>query len=187
MNDYFVYMATAARWIVGAVLLVAGIAKLQSPKAFATTVVGYGVLPSFVIRPVTLVLPLIEALLGLALLAGVGTRMAGAISAALFMVFGSAVAWNLARGNRVPCGCFGASKSEIIGAGTLLRDAALLLLSVGVALFVTPYLTLEGLWRVRSPQLPPATNGIPLALLSAAALGVSTVIETALNLGKVGA
>lgn len=182
MNPYLIYLATAARWIVGAALLVAGATKLQSSKTFANTVAGYGVLPRLLTRPVGVALPLIEVLLGLALLLGIGTAVAGAISAALFAVFGAAVAWNLARGNRVPCGCFGASRSELIGPGTLVRDTALFGCSIMAALLANPYLVVTPFPQPDSGPLPPRVDGFPLALMSAATLAVYLVVGTMLGL-----
>jgi uncharacterized membrane protein YphA (DoxX/SURF4 family) len=179
------YVATRARWIVGAVLLVAGLTKVRSPKAVARTVADYGILPGSFARPVATLLSPLEVLLGLALVLGVGVQVAGAISAALFAAFGAAVARNLARGNYIRCGCFGASGRERIGPATLSRNVVLLALSMVAALLANPYLSLAALGNPDAQSYPPTENAVPLALLTAAVVAAYAFMKTMLQLHEV--
>ncbi|MBM7799991.1 putative membrane protein YphA (DoxX/SURF4 family) [Microlunatus panaciterrae] len=66
-----------------------------------------------------------EALIALGLLIEPLHRPAAWASLVLLLAFTTLVAANLVRGNRPACGCFGALSQQTIGAGTIVRNAAL--------------------------------------------------------------
>jgi uncharacterized membrane protein YphA (DoxX/SURF4 family) len=110
------WVSTAARIVLGAVWIVAGSAKVTDLAGSVRAVRAYRLLPEGAAQVVGAGLPVVEIALGVLLLAGLGTRIAAAISSGLFIVFivGIASAW--ARGLRIDCGCFG-------GGGDLGRQA----------------------------------------------------------------
>jgi hypothetical protein len=63
--------------------------------------------------------------LGGLLMAQVGGRWTAAAAAALLAVFTVAVALRLRTVERVPCGCFGETSPEPVGADTLVRNLVL--------------------------------------------------------------
>jgi uncharacterized membrane protein YphA (DoxX/SURF4 family) len=79
------------------------------------------------------VLPWLEIGLGVALLAGVATRLVAAFSAALLLVFVAGVTQAWARGLSIDCGCFGGggavTPGETAYGRELLRDVGFLLLA----------------------------------------------------------
>ncbi len=135
------------RLFLGGVLLYAVFAKLNYPpgnfftfkvsnwqlaiQIFAISVNGYKVLPEWAVTPVAYAVPLLETLLGLLLLTGVGLRWATAGTTALLGFFFALMLRAYFLGQSIDCGCFG--PGDQLGAKTLLRDGGLLL----VALLVT--------------------------------------------------
>jgi uncharacterized membrane protein YphA (DoxX/SURF4 family) len=98
----------AARWMVGGVLLIAGLAKIRSGAGpFLKAILGYDLLPRPVAVILATVLPWLEVLAGGLLLAGLWTQIAALLGFALLLLFAAAVAVSLLRGKRHECGCFG--------------------------------------------------------------------------------
>jgi putative oxidoreductase len=129
------HLAYALQLNLGLVFLLAAIPKVRDPAAFTRTVVEYRVLPravAAILAPATIAG---ELFLGLAFLSGWLTEVALPVAGALLVAFSAAVAINLRRGQRVPCGCFGAA-SERISARSLVRLG--LLLAGVVVLVVMP-------------------------------------------------
>lgn len=113
------------------VLAIAGVAKLASPGALATSAEDLGLRPRLA-RVVGRLLAPIELAVA-ALLLPRATAWFGAVAAfVLFGGFSALIAWNLRRGQRPPCACFGEASSAPISAWTLVRN----LLFTGLALFV---------------------------------------------------
>ncbi|MGH2460156.1 MAG: MauE/DoxX family redox-associated membrane protein [Chloroflexota bacterium] len=77
------YLATSARWIVGLVILTAGVAKLRFPRKFAAAINTYGTLPHNLTHVSACLLISVQVLLGSGLLLGVQSRLAGLASSAL--------------------------------------------------------------------------------------------------------
>jgi uncharacterized membrane protein YphA (DoxX/SURF4 family) len=96
----------AARLAMAGIFIYASIDKIAHPAAFAKDVYNYQILPDAWVNLTALVLPWLELVLGLCLLAGVW--MHGALLAAngLLLVFFAALVFNMARGLDVNCGCF---------------------------------------------------------------------------------
>ena len=115
--------------VLGVVLLVAGGLKVTSLAASARAVRAFQILPYDLAGYVGYVLPVVEILVGLLLVAGLFTRVSAAVGGPLLMVFmiGIASAW--VRGLNIDCGCFGGGgtigASETQYGVDLLRDAAL--------------------------------------------------------------
>jgi uncharacterized membrane protein YphA (DoxX/SURF4 family) len=126
-------VSTAARLVLGAVLVVAGAVKVGDPDASVRAVEAYELLPS---APATVVgwgLPFLEVAIGLLLLVGLGTRPAALAGGVLMAVFIAAVASAWARGLTIDCGCFGGGGQVAPGQTAylqeILRDLGLLALA----------------------------------------------------------
>jgi uncharacterized membrane protein YphA (DoxX/SURF4 family) len=126
-------VGTVARLGLAAVFLVSGVLKAIDPDATYVAVRAYDVLPKAGVALVAGVLPWLEIVLGLLLLAGIATRAVAVVSAALLVVFIAGVTQAWARGLSIDCGCFGGGGAVEPGQTTygleLLRDAAFLLLA----------------------------------------------------------
>lgn len=130
----------AARLAMAGIFIYASIEKIVHPAAFAKDVYNYQILPYTMINLTALVLPWLELLLGLCLLAGVW--MPGAVLSVngLLFLFLAALVFNMARGLDINCGCFGTGgDTPAMSTGWyLIRDA--LFLAVGFFLFYTVFL-----------------------------------------------
>jgi uncharacterized membrane protein YphA (DoxX/SURF4 family) len=130
---YAAWFGTLARLVTGGVWLVAGLLKLPDPAASVRAVRAYDLLPESSVPTVGHLLPLVEVVVGVCLVAGLLTRASAVVSSLLQVAFivGIASAW--ARGLEIDCGCFGGGGVEEGASAAypwdLARDAGLLLLS----------------------------------------------------------
>lgn len=133
-------MASAVTYFVfrtglGAVCLLAGIEKLRAPADFFGGVRQYRLVPPAFAPVVGAGLIAVELGLGVLLVSGLVPTVAAVGAIALFVLFAAALAISLARSNRAPCHCFGASDVETISPVALLRAVALTGLAVAVLVF----------------------------------------------------
>lgn len=94
-------------------LVASFLSKARAFARFEEVVAEYAIVPERLTRVGAATVVCAEGVLGLALVTGTGGLLAVALTAVLFTVFGVAVAINLRRGRRVPCGCFGSTEEEI--------------------------------------------------------------------------
>ncbi|MCW2575657.1 MAG: mauE [Modestobacter sp.] len=142
------WAATAARLVLGVVLVVAGALKLPDPAAAVRAVRAYRLLSEALVGPIAFGLPVVEIAIGLALLAGVFVRTAAIASAVLMVVFLAAVGSAWARGLQIDCGCFGGGGQVAAGRtaypGEVARDVGLLLVALALARWPASRLALGG-------------------------------------------
>jgi peroxiredoxin len=113
-----------ARLVLGAVFTLAGVAKLSDLKGSRGAIIEFGV-PSAIGAPLGLVLPLAELSVAATLLPA-STAWWGALGAlALLSVFVVGITYNLARGRKPECHCFGQLHSAPAGWKTLARNGVL--------------------------------------------------------------
>jgi len=94
------------RWIIGALLIFAALGKLADLEQFYNALLAYRLpLSSPILSAVTMILPWLELLCGLLLLAKIRTAAALGWSAALFAVFAICTGQAWARGLNIGCGC----------------------------------------------------------------------------------
>jgi hypothetical protein len=88
--------------------------KLSARGRFEAILRDYRLLPEFLVRPVALLMPVIELTLGLGWMSGLSPLATALASAALLATYALAMAINLMRGRiYIDCGCgFGASTGE---------------------------------------------------------------------------
>jgi thiol-disulfide isomerase/thioredoxin len=120
------------RLVLAAVFLVAGAAKLADLAGSRAAVEGFGV-PARMAAPLGVLLPLAELCAAGALLPASSARYGAIGAGVLLLAFVAAIGRSMARGEAPDCHCFGAIHSEPAGARTLVRNAVLLALAVGVA------------------------------------------------------
>lgn len=120
----------------GGILLWSGVAKLRQPYDFLSNVYQYELLGPKMGMAVAMILPWVEVVIGLCLLAGlfVGGALLGSILLAAVFTFAQASA--MRRGLSIECGCFGSSSSSaepsMVGYGTLLRAWGMFLAAITV-------------------------------------------------------
>ena len=140
------------------VFSLAAVAKLRDTRRAREGLLGFGV-PERLARPSLVALVVAEALIA-ALLAIPPTRLAGAFGALSALgLFTLALTWQLVRGRRPACACFGALTAAAISWKSVGRN--LLLMALASALIALPAAPL-------GPTLPAA---LPLPALVALAWG----------------
>jgi uncharacterized membrane protein YphA (DoxX/SURF4 family) len=96
-----------ARLVVGGVWIYAGALKLPDPDQSVDAVRAYELLPGDLAVTVGQLLPVLEVVVGTALVAGLLVRGAAVVSAVLFVAFVVGIVSVWARGIEIDCGCFG--------------------------------------------------------------------------------
>lgn len=128
----------AVRLVLGLVFLYASYEKILYPLDFAQTVNNYRILPSWAVNFVALVVPWLEVVLGVCLMAGLCLPGALTTATGLLFVFSASLVFNLIRGVDVDCGCFGLEKAGGWSSMkiSVLRDLGLLAMAVGATWWV---------------------------------------------------
>ena len=128
------WLGLAARLVTGGVWIWAGALKLGDSYQSVQAVRAYEILPESLVEPVGYLLPVLEVVIGLALVAGLLTRGAAVLSSLLFVVFIAGIVSAWARGLQIDCGCFGGGGYNPDASSQypweIARDAALLLASL---------------------------------------------------------
>ncbi len=118
-------------------LLLGGAAwhKFADQTRFGATLRAYEVLPSWSVASATPLLPLIEALLALALLYPPTRRPAADGAVLLLLLYTTGISINLLRGRRnIDCGCFASSARVPLSGWLIVRNMALVLATCALLL-----------------------------------------------------
>ncbi|WP_254126089.1 DoxX family protein [Amycolatopsis sp. CA-230715] len=99
-------VGTVVRLGLAAVWLAYGTAKFLDPGQTHVAVQAYDILPGGLVGLVATAMPLLEIVVGLALLFGIFTRWAAIVSGLMLLAFIGAIAQAWARGLTIDCGCF---------------------------------------------------------------------------------
>ncbi len=121
------------RWGLAAIFLAAALPKILDPSGFAADISHYALVPDVFVNPMAVVLPWIEAVMGLALLSGFAAEGAVLQANLLLVVFLAALGQAWVRGLDIDCGCFGHSGARGNVGLAFLRDVGFF--AVGMAAF----------------------------------------------------
>jgi uncharacterized membrane protein YphA (DoxX/SURF4 family) len=124
------------RWAVGVTFLYASLDKLAHPAAFAQTIANYRLVPLPLLHPFALLLPVVEAVVGAALVLGWQRRGAALLAVAMLVMFIVAIGAALARDLDISCGCFQTEGGHGVGRDLIVRD--LLLLAAALVPLLAP-------------------------------------------------
>jgi len=123
------------RILMGVVFLYASYDKILHPEAFAKAVFNYQILPDMAVNIAALILPWLELLLGVCLVAGIWLPGAIVMSTSLLALFIGALVFNNIRGLDIHCGCFSTEATEgPAGIWTIIRDISFFLASAYLTL-----------------------------------------------------
>ena len=117
--------ALIASVIVGCAFVIAGGSKIVAGVGWPEQAAGLGA-PLWVIPFV----PWVEIVIGAMLIVQVARPWPAVAAMVVLIVFTALIAFNLSKGRRPPCACFGAWSAKPIGAGHLVRNAILIALTV---------------------------------------------------------
>lgn len=125
------------RFILGGLFIYAGIHKVADPHGFARIVHNYQLLPDTLVTMLAVVMPWLEIMAGLFLVAGIFKRTSAVVLSSLLLVFTIAITINLIRGLNFDCGCFSTvvTESGSDPVGLLIRDILLLIPGFLIILF----------------------------------------------------
>lgn len=116
----------ALGWSLAVLFASAAWHKGRDLHVFAAVLWNYELLPLSAIKPVALLLVVVESALAVSFLVPSPVPMAGYAAAALMLIYGFAIAVNLARGRTdMSCGCEGGEREQPLRAGLLVRNAIL--------------------------------------------------------------
>ena len=97
----------AVRWLLGLLMLWAAVSKLANPTEFLAALYSYKLpLPQTFLQIVAVILPWVELLCGLALIANLWAETVLVLATGLFVIFIFATGQAWARGLDISCGCF---------------------------------------------------------------------------------
>ncbi len=117
------------RIVLGGLFVYAGAVKVGDPLDFAQDIRNYRLVGQSLSFVAALVLPWLEILAGVFLVAGVGKRGAALVITGLLVFFIVLTLVTMARGLDVDCGCFG-SLGRKSGWGVVLEDLGMLALGL---------------------------------------------------------
>jgi uncharacterized membrane protein YphA (DoxX/SURF4 family) len=136
------WVSIVIRVALGALFIYSAWPKIADPPAFAQMLSNYRLLPGALVNPAALVLPWLEMVAGICLVAGIMRRGAALWIAAMLVVFIGALTINIARDVAVDCGCFSVTASqkshaELITSMKLdvVRDLGMLLMALFTLFF----------------------------------------------------
>lgn len=131
------------RLVAAGIWIVAGAAKITDLESFHAKVDQYKLLPHALEAPFAYTLPFVEVLVGLYLAVGLLTRVAAIAGCVLMALFVIALTQAWARGLSLDCGCFGTLVQEKVGLVAILRDVALGLPSLAIAIWPARMFSLD--------------------------------------------
>jgi putative oxidoreductase len=131
----------------GVVFLYASLDKIQHPAAFAQAIANYRMVPMPLLHTFAWLLPVAEAVVGIALIVGWQRRGAALLASLMTVMFIIAIASALSRGLDISCGCFDTAAGGSVGLDLLLRDILLLAAALVPLLMARDRWTLDALLR----------------------------------------
>lgn len=114
---------------VGCVLLYSGIQHLGNTFSLLASVLQYQIVPPWLARMVAVGLPFVQIVIGVSLIGQAWVKPGLLAACGLFALFALAQCLALGRGLEIPCGCFGTTRYEPVGAWTMARTLGLLALA----------------------------------------------------------
>ncbi|MBK7187303.1 MAG: DoxX family membrane protein [bacterium] len=121
------WLSLVCRLVVGGVFIWASLDKLAHPAEFAKAIHHYRIVPYALLHPAALLLPMVEAVAGVALVIGWQRRGAALACAGMLLVFLVAIGSALVRGLDISCGCFNTDGGHAVGLDLFWRDLLLLI------------------------------------------------------------
>jgi len=129
------FVLLLARLILGVIFIVASVDKIASPEAFSVSVDAYRLLPFPTVNIFALLVPWLELLCGVFLLAGYMVRGSSLIVTILLCLFTFAILSAMARQLNIDCGCFGGAYRTPVSWTRAGEDLGLLVLALYVYIF----------------------------------------------------
>jgi len=137
------WLILAIRLILGETFIWASIDKIANPGGFALSIYNYRMLPHETINLMAIVMPWLELVTGILIIAGIFMRGSAFWIGLMLLVFIVALSSALARGLDIDCGCFSVEGGHGVDTGLLIRDILMFFGALVVMFFGTSALTLR--------------------------------------------
>lgn len=128
-------LVVICRLLLGAVFIYASWEKLLDPGGFAQNIHYYRMVPYPLLHSFAVFLPVLEFVVGAALILGVQLRGAALLTLLMNLMFMVAITTALLRGLDISCGCFHTDGGHAVGVNLLIRDLFLALACLPPLLF----------------------------------------------------
>jgi putative oxidoreductase len=124
-----------ARLAIGVIFIASSVSKLLQPYDFLASVYSYELVGPNTGIVTAIVLSWLELFVGICLVGGIFVRGAILASTGMCAMFIFVLASALWRGLEISCGCFNSSAQNVISYWTVIRAAALLLISAAIYIY----------------------------------------------------
>ena len=112
--------------------------KIANPYEFGLQVATYQILPLSLINLQAVILPWVELVVGILLIAGLFTRASALVSIGMNAMFIAAIAMALAADLQLQCGCFASAQAgHDMDSSLLVRDSVFLIMGAALV-FMKP-------------------------------------------------
>ena len=186
------------RCVLGGIFIYAAWSKIQDPGLFASQVAAYRMLPGCLVSLVALVLPMVELLSGIVLIATRWPREAALLILGMLGMFFIGLTQGIVRGLKISCGCFAGGDEESGLVSALLRDIVLLAPTVWLVLRPNRWLSRRlpwlgvacvvlgfGLWAAASSHLDARQGAAPSTVQAQGEVDIPDAVVAAANGEKV--
>ncbi len=172
------YLITTVRLLIGLMFILSGIAKLQDPKGFTMAVYNFRILPNALVELYATLIPYVELVAGVLLVIGLFTQLAAVGAFLTLLSFTFAIGWNLRRGARPDCHCFGNLFSEELSSVLVVRNTVLMVILLPVMFVPSTFFAVQSvLWPAQYPAANlPWVDVLPCLFL--ALTGIAAVLLT---------
>jgi uncharacterized membrane protein YphA (DoxX/SURF4 family) len=121
------WLSLLVRVFIGGYFVVAAVPKIIEPLAFATSIMHYGLVPSWSVNAIALILAWLELIVGIGLIMGIRTKVQALFCGGMLVAFTLAVAYAVVLGLKIDCGCFGASGGEEVSWLKVAKNSAMII------------------------------------------------------------
>ena len=125
MNKIHPIFILIIRVILGCIFIYGSYDKILDPGKFARDIANYHIIPLGFENSIAIILPWLELLIGLGLIAGIMVDGSAVISGGLLMIFIVLILQAILRGFNIECGC-GLKEGEMVGWSKILENIVFL-------------------------------------------------------------
>ncbi len=122
MNKFYPYLFLFLRLILGVIFLISAALKFSSPIDFAEAILNYQVFGFVLSHLGAIIVPTVEAIVGMLLLTGFWLKEALILTVSLYLVFDVMIFQAFLRGLDVACGCFNPTDQNPIDIKKLMEN-----------------------------------------------------------------
>ncbi len=141
-NQYFLFLL---RLVIGGTFIYSAVDKILYPDEFARIVYNYHLLPGQTINLFALLLPWVELVAGVLLIAGFWEKAAAVVIGGLLAVFIVALGNALIKGVNIECGCFSTTSRAKGPVQSLIVRDILMLIGCGLIFWARKsWLSIDG-------------------------------------------